>query len=266
MIKLSPLRWLFLLTFSLFAIASCKVVEDDVVVVTLAPEYSVDLFEQRNAADGTPQFGLWVESTSLYKCPGFSIDAQVTVQGYNVAIALLGVTEPAICAGDSAPAKQFIPIGDLADGTYAFSLSLRDVIVNKGFLTVTSGRYSLSLPGAQGVFVGNFVLETIPDGVIWGYAVTPDEASQPVASGFLSDLKTLSTENNLPPGFYSYFTVSGAGNIELHKSIAPAVGFKSFVRRLSGSPDALSNLLQGYRDTNQQTPLQIKCWTTEGER
>lgn len=260
---LPHLRCILLFTLLLLALASCKMVEDDVVVVTLSPEYSVDLFEQRSAADGTPQFGLWVESMANYPCPGYSVDAQVTVQNGNIGVVLLGVLAPAICEGDSAPAKQFLPIGNLADGTYTFSISLRDVIVNKGALSVTNGQYKLSLPNTQGVFIENFILDPLPDGIIWGYAATPDEPSEPVADNFLTDLKTLSIENDLPPGFYSYFKLSGTGNISLHKSIAPAGVSRPFVRRLTASNDALKGLLQGYRDAAQ--PLQIKCWTTEGE-
>lgn len=247
------------------AIFSCRVEEDNgEVVVTIPPEYAVDIFENRAAADGTPTFGLWVESTEKYECPGYGVAAEVAVQNGSITVTILGVTKPAPCVGDSAPARQFIPIGDLADGTYKFNLSLRDVIENEGSLTVSDGLYTLSLPDAQGVVIENFTLSTLPDGIVWGYAATPDEASQPVADNFLTDLKTLTTENGLVPGFYSYFTISGTGNITFHKSVAPVGAAKYFVRRLSASPDALKGILQNYRNAAQQ-PLSIKCWTTEGE-
>jgi hypothetical protein len=262
--KLSRLCRFSFLIFLTFAIAACHVEDDNDVVVTIPPEYAVDLFENRAASDGTPTFGLWVESMEKYRCTGFGIAAQVAVQNDHIGVTILGVTEPAPCVGDSAPARQFIAIGHLTNGTYEFSLSLRDVIVNEGSLTVASGQYTLFLPEAQGVVIENFTLASLPDGIVWGYAATPDEASQPVADDFLADLKTLTAENGLVPGFYSYFTISGTGNISFHKSIAPVGTSKHFVRQLNASPDALKGILQNYRDAAQQ-PLSIKCWTTEGE-
>ncbi|HRI61595.1 MAG TPA: hypothetical protein PK228_17775 [Saprospiraceae bacterium] len=258
--------WFLALTCFALAFVACRVndlVEDEP-KFTAAPEYTVDLFEQRDTADGAPTFGLWVERIELSDCEGYGVDATVSVQNGRIEVKVLGVIKPAICLGDSARARQFLAIGQLADGTYEFSLSLRDVIQNKGTLTVAGGHYTLSLPDAKGVVVENFILEPLPDGIVWGYAATPDEPSEPVADNFLTDLKTLTAENDLTPGFYSYFTISGTGNIEFHKSIAPAGVTRQFVRRLTAAPDALKGLLQNYRDATQQ-PLQIKCWTTEGE-
>ena len=136
--------------------------------------------------------------------------------------------------------------------------------MNKGTLKITNGHYQLSLPDAQGLVIENYLLESLPSGIVWGYAATPNESSQPVSDNFLSELKTLTTESGLASGFYGYFTVSGTNNITFHKSIASDEAAKYFVRRLSAAPDALKGLLQNYR-TAAQPPLEIKCWTTEGE-
>jgi hypothetical protein len=129
---------------------------------------------------------------------------------------------------------------------------------------VANGYYSLSLPNAQGVYVQHFELNSLPSGITWGYADTPDEASEPVADNFITDLKTLTADDGLAPGFYSYFTVSGTGDFLFHKLIQPEGAARFYVRRLTASPAALQSLLQNYRGAAQQ-PLQIKCWTTEGE-
>ncbi len=258
-------RWFFSLILIASAFAACRVedVRDDV-VFTIEPEFTVDLFEQRDASDGTPVFGLWVESMANYDCPGYGIEADVQVAGGKIDVTLLGVLRPTPCAGDSAPARQFLPIGNLPDGIYPFSLSLRDVVTNTGILTVANGHYELSLPAAQGVDVQAFVLEHLPDGTIWGYAATPNEQSEPVADNFIFDLKTLSSESGLAPGYYSYFTVAGTGEVFFHKQIAPAGAAQLFVRRLTATPNDLKLLLQNYRNSSQ-LPLNIKCWTTEGE-
>lgn len=265
--KLLRPRPFFTLMCLVLALAACRVNDDttDEPTFTSGSEYRIDLFEQRDATDGTPTFGLWVERLALSECEGYGVDATVKVENGRIEVTLLGVLPPPTpCSGDSAPARQFLPIGNLTDGTYKFDLLLRDVIVNEGVLTVSNGRSTLSLPDAQGVEIGNFVVESLPDGVVWGYADTPDEASQPVADNFLVDLKTLTNEHGLAPGFYSYFTVAGTGDIFFHSRIAPQGTAKLFVRRLSASPDALRGLLQNYRDAAPQ-PLSIKCWTTQGE-
>ena len=250
----------------LAAFNACRVndVAEEGPVFTGDPEYAIDLFEQRDPMDGAPTFGLWVERLDLSPCEGYGVDATAQVNGSSIEVAILGVQEKTPCAGDSAPAKQFVPIGNLADGTYTFNLSIFGVIVNKGSLTVANGQYTLSLPNAQGVFIENFILESLPDGIIWGYAATPDEASQPVADNFIADLKALTTAHGLAPGFYSYFTVSGTGDILRHKRIAPKGTAKLFLYKRAASSDAVRGLLQNYRDAAQQ-PLTIKCWTSEGE-
>lgn len=259
-------RWFFAMICLSLAVGACRVDDDetDELKFTDDPEYRIDLFEQRDPTDGKPTFGLWIERLELSECEGYGVDASLSVQNGKIAVRILGVTKPSICAGDSAAAQQFLPIDNLTDGVYEFSLSLRDVIVNQGSLTVTSGRYILSLPDAQGVVIDNFVLESLPDGIVWGYAATPDEASQPVADNFIADLKTLTTDHSLAPGFYSYFTLSGTGDVVFHRRVAPTGASKFFLRRLSSSPDVLKSILQNYRNASQQ-PLNIKCWTTEGE-
>lgn len=211
-----------------------------------------------------PTFGLWVESMQVYDCSGYGIDATVTQSGGRIEVNLLGVGLNDPCAGAPATARQFLPIGNLQDGVYAFSLSLRDAIVNEGILTVGNGRYILSMPNPQGIDFQNLVLERLPAGIVWGYAATPNEQAEPIADNFIFDLKTLTTESGLTPGFYSYFTVAGTGDVFFHKSITPSGSAEQFVRKLSADPNSLKSLLQTYRNAAQQ-PLQIRCWTTAGE-
>ncbi len=49
------------------------------------------------------------------------------------------------------PARGFLPIGPLADGTYQFTLRLNPVLTNHGTLTVQNGHYVLDIPEEQGV-------------------------------------------------------------------------------------------------------------------
>lgn len=258
-------RWIFGLL--LLALAGCTTPEeeDPVIIVTLDPEFTVDLFEQRDSTDGTPVFGLWIESKKTYPCGNYPVEADVRTMPGEIDVLLKETTAPSPCLGDPAPARSFIPVGNLADGTYRFRLSLSPVVVSEGWLTVQNGHYELSLSQEQGIDFQNRVLESLPGEFVWGYALTPEESDKPVADQFSQSLKPLTAEANLAPGFYGYFTVSGAGKYFFHRSIAPAVAYAPYLRRLnSASLDAVRNLVQSYRD-NPGQPLSIHCWTTQGK-
>lgn len=235
--------------------------DDLPLVFNIEPEFTVDLFEQRDPADGTARFGLWVESMADCACSGCSVVAETEVSSDDVSVKLLGILEPVPCTGTPAPARTFVPIGALADGEYRFSLSLRSVVTNVGTLRVAQGRYTLSMPDAQGVVFENYVLETMPADMVWGYALTPDEPSVMAAQNWLADLKNITADGGLAPGFYSYFTVSGSGAMFFHKSFAPQGAAQVFVRKLAVPPGDLKGLLQTYR----ANALEVRCLSTLGE-
>jgi hypothetical protein len=251
---------------ALVSLAGCYAPQDEDpdIIVTLDPEFTVDLFEQRDSLNGAPTFGLWVESMQQFDCGNYQIDALVTVSSNEINIQLQEIRTPDSCLGAPSAAKGFLPIGDLADGMYDFRLSLNPVIVSKGVLVVQNGHYELLIPNPQGIDFQNRVLEALPEGYVWGYALTPDEQDQPVADQFVQNLKTLTQEPVLTPGFYSYFTVSGTGQYYFHRSIAPMGQHRPFLRRLSDDMQgSVRNLLQGYRNAPSQA-LEISCLSTFG--
>lgn len=247
---------------------ACRVepVEDTDVVVTVPPEFIVDLYEQRDATDGRPTFGLWVETVKNdYPAANYRLETNVTVTGSAIVVQLLEVVAPDQPAGSPGPARGFVAVGNLPEGTYDFSISLAGTLMNRGRLQASGDRFELVLTEPEaGIDLQNRVLMRLPDATVWGYALTPTEIQMPAANAFLLNLKSLTAEPGLPPGFYGYFTVSGTGQVFFHRSIEPAVAAQYFVRQRTASPDELRGLLEGYRN-DAQTPLQIRCWTTEGE-
>ncbi|MCC6460953.1 MAG: hypothetical protein IT260_10815 [Saprospiraceae bacterium] len=236
---------------------------DPDVVVTLDPEFEVDLFEQRDASTGAATFGLWVESTQLFACENYSIEAQAEVSASAVSVRLLSIRKPDTCQGEADRARGFVAIGPLADGEYPFVFSLNNAIVNEGTLRVQQGHYELDLPLPKAVDFKNRVLESIPDSLIWGFVSVPSETDVPVANQFFGKLKTISIEHQLTPGYYGYFTVAGTGQLYWHSSMSPPAKNLPFLRQLTGSTDELRALLQGYR-ADPGHPLQIKCLTGLG--
>lgn len=258
-------RWIA--GFVLLALAGCyaPLDEEPEIIVTLKPEFTVDLFEQRDAIDGTPVFGLWVESMKQFACGNYQIEAAVQVNSGAISIEFQEIRTPDTCLGAPGPAKGFLPVGPLANGTYLFRLTLNSVIKNEGTLVVQNGHYALELPVQKGIDFQNRVLESIPGDYVWGYANAPAEQDLPVADQFVQQLKTLSLEPVLAPGFYGYFSVSGTGQYFFHRSIAPPGQHRPFLRRLAGTPDdEVRDLLQGVRN-DPDRPLEVLCWSTFGK-
>lgn len=258
----------FFLTLILLSLVACTRydVEEPDIIVSVAPEFIFDLYEQREVQGGSPQFGLWMESMAKYGCPGYSIRTQTAFTNNHLSVQILAVEKPAICVGDSSPARQFVPLGDFVEGSYTITITLGEAqaLVSEGTLLVGNGTYEMTMGETRGFDLQNRVLRSLPAKSLWGYVLTPLEAQTPPANQFLTDLKTLTEEPALEPGFYGYFTVSGAGQYFFHRSIAPTSGqHVPFLRSLTASDNALLGLLQGYR-ANVDQPLAIRCWSSEG--
>ncbi len=244
---------------------SCQNAKDDeTIIVTTAPEFRVDLFEQRDPLNGNPVFGLWIRSVAIFTCSNYAIEGSVQTNSTDIKIHLNDIQKPDTCVGAAGPAQFFMAIGNLPVGTYHFSLSLGDAIENIGTLKVLSDGYELSVTNPQGVDFQNVVLKKMPQDLVWGYITTPDSAANSIAADFLADLKNITTENSLSPGFYGYFTLSGTGLLALHPGFAPAGSVQIFVRQLDTPPANLQQLLQQYRSTPQPQVL-IRCLSTFGE-
>ncbi len=254
---------LLLYCFSLL-IACNKAPDDPTVIVTTDPEFQIDLFEQTDPLTGNPTFGLWIRSVEKFPCSNYQIKGSLQTGGSDVLIHLMDVSAPDTCGNGAAVAQTFLPIGKLLPGTYHFSVTLGAAIKNEGTLNVFEDRYELSLEQPQGIDFQNRVLRKIPQGLVWGYIVTPDAAALVRADAFLADLKNLTTEHTLESGFYSYFTLSGTGLTSLHPGFAPAGSAQLFVRQSATSPENLQTLLQQYRSA-PQTPVQIRFLSTFGE-
>lgn len=242
-----------------------QVNEEPEIVVTAPPAFSVDLFEQRDSVDGVAQLGLLVESLAGYSCAGVLIEASAGKSGDTVAVNISGVQVPDPCAGDSGrQAQVFVPLADLFQAVHPFRLRLLDVIDNHGHLTADAARAVLTVPDPKGAIFQNMVVERLgADSLVWGYVAYDDEVSRKRANDFLADLKAITAENGLGPGYYSYFTVSGTGVVVLHAAMQPPRNAYFFVRRISKPAVAVRQLLEVYRDVAGPA-LGIRCLSTFG--
>lgn len=260
------IRWALGLAIAPLALLSCNTLkEEDPHIVVTFTEFTADLFQERDALTGAPAFGLWVESVKEYGCGNYRVEAVTEVSAGSIMIRLQDVQAPDTCLGLPGPARGFLPVGPLADGTYQFTFTLNPVLVSRGTLTVQNGHYALAISDQEGVDFQNRVLETLAADYVWGYALTPAEPDQPVADQFLQQLKPLTDEPALAPGYYGDFTVTGTGQYFFHRSIAPAGSFRPFLRRFDPAGAAgVRSVLEAYRQ-DQVRPLEIKCYSTLGE-
>ncbi|MDX2279625.1 MAG: hypothetical protein NW218_08555 [Saprospiraceae bacterium] len=259
------IRLLVFLGF-LSALTACKEnLEAPEIIYKVPPEFSVDLFQARDAGLGGATFGLWVESMAPYDYANYGILSQVNVDDQqNIYVKILGPETPVTGLGAPDKARAFIPIKNFADGIYAFTLALGNALENKGTLVVKNGNYSLSMPGLQGFVLQNPELQAIAKPLIWGYVENPSELTKDAAEACIRDLKGLSADHGLTPGFYSYFTITGAGNSFLHTSIESDVPAILFIRSFNNDTAALRNVLNLYRDPQNQQPLKVHCFSTFG--
>ena len=261
---LRPIIFLLCLIGGVYACRPEKA-DDPSVVVTAKPEFRIDAYEQRDSSHGEATFGLWVESMDLYECSHYRIESEVRQTGQQIEIDLLDVQRPASCTGGPAPARQFVALGQLTAGDYPFRLTLGKTIVNEGVFTVKDDQFSIDLPQPQGIVIQNYTAAHLPDTLLWGYVSVPSEAAHTAAQNFTSEIKAITTDSGLVPGFYSYFTVSGTGEIFFHSSVTPGNPAVIFVRKLRAAPTVLKTLLQNYRAGGQHEPLTLRCFSTFGE-
>jgi hypothetical protein len=253
---------LFLLVFS--ACQKNSDAEPDIIVTT-PPEFTLDIFEQREDVGGKSVLGFWIESLQSYPCPSVEIMTEVQVNDSEILLSILGVQQPPACTGQNTIAKKFVALGALPVGTYTLQirLGLNDLIVNKGQLVVSTNRTEIKFSEIQGIDIQQFICTRIPDHYVWGYVAIPNETAEPIADQWLAAFKSQSNPSELAPGFYSYFTVSGTGQVELHKSIAPTSAHEHFIRQINGDLQPLRDLIIQYRNA-PDVPLQIQCLSTLG--
>lgn len=266
MILRLPLLFLFSAVLFWVSCSKSSVEDDGTIIVKTPPEFNVDLFERRDDQTGEPQLGLWIESIQAYPCDQPIIEVSTAQQQQTIKVLIAGVRLPEPCSGGMQKASIFIPFGVLTAGIYDLQINVgaNSLIQNIGKLQVETDKAVLQMPDARAINILNFVTNRIPDHYLWGYAAVPDEGSEPAADQFLVDLKKRSVDVALPPGYYSYFSVSGTGQVHLHSSILPQGVHEPFVRQFNGDLQPLRQIIEAARNS-PDTPLPIYCQSTLGK-
>jgi hypothetical protein len=232
------------------------------VVITVDPEFSVDIYEQRDAATGAPTLGFWIQSLEAYPCSDPQIMAQTSLVDGKIEVKILGV-DASVCSPGLSVAKRFLPLAPLGIGDHPIKFTLGP-ITNDGIMRVGEDRYELVLPDPKGIDIQQYVLNSIPEQLFWGIIQTNNSTLSEKAAMCVSELKSKSIDAGLSPGFYGYFTLSATGQTAAHKSIKNEDSDVFFLRKATNGLDNVREVLQKYRD-DQDTPLKIRCFSTAGE-
>lgn len=181
-----------------------------------------------------------------------------------ITIAIEGVQPPDECVGVPGTLRAFLALPALTDGDYALTFQLGNALTSTGRLQVDSGRLLWQVEEAQAIDFRNRETLRMAEGLVWGEVRLQSEAERPVAQNFIAELKAATIAQNLAPGFYSYFTVTGLGTFAFHESYETAAQNEVFVRQFTGPVETIRTLVYKYRN-HQTLPLQIRCFTTFGE-
>ena len=226
-----------LLFISLCCFFSCDLFDNEPdPIVDVPVEFQLKLFQEIRP-DGRTLF-FEVESVDTFECTNHSISGEVAFSPQRMVYALASIDAPEDCAPGNAPATARYSIDELNAGNYDLSVTLREVVENRGMLTLDAESVELNFDEARGINA-EFVLKLLPENAAWGYVRYDADPTE--VSSFLSELHAL--EHEVFNGEYGYFHAEGR-NVHLHHSTESA----PFALQLSAETDALRSLLDAYRN------------------
>ncbi|MFT5384135.1 MAG: hypothetical protein ACI81W_001535 [Saprospiraceae bacterium] len=253
-----------LLLMSLFA---CKKDNQTNVIVNIADDFYVDMFE--DISNGDQRFQLNISTISTQSCLNYLIDYDVTIDKESHAIELIinDLIEPATCEVGVSITEITIPLGFLPNGYYSFNLNLKNAVFNKGRLGVFQDQYLLDMNSDDGIDIVNAILYRIPKNTLWGYVAYENNSSATAGENFVSSLENLPTVNNIennnlyPFGYYGYFKLKEDSKIDLSEEINANHHIPFFFQNDSDDVSTIRTLVE---DACGNSNLAIHIFTESG--
>ncbi|MEL7121380.1 MAG: hypothetical protein AAFO07_18175 [Bacteroidota bacterium] len=257
--RLSYILVAFILLFQ-----SCELAKltDPKVNANVEDEFFINLKEQLLISNNRLSFV--VSTIEPESCTNATIDYSFSrlVSGFKISIKEILI--PADCIEGVAPAESEIDLATISNGVHQFDLDLKNTIKNSGTLEVTDEAYFLSLNSQSGIKILNATLYKIPQGTIWGYVIPKNEAVQPIAEQFLTELTGATIAPNLREGYYGAFRI-GDNNVVAIEDQPVDDQLRSFVFDLNGSSTSkVIDLINIYRSNYSDEDLEIKLFDFQG--
>ena len=185
---------------------------EPIIVSNIDTEFSIRMHENLSPNGATLYFE--IKSIEEINCLNGIIDYSVLNQKGNLDLLIKKVIDPADCSPGMGFYHSDAYIGKLeTDKIYNLTISLQNIVDNKGFLTVDDEKYSINLNTLYGLKIENAVMYKIPPSLVWGYIAIQNLNEKEVADTFLAELSSAGTEITLKQGDYGSFQVLSSGRL-----------------------------------------------------
>ena len=239
------------LFFLVVAFSNCKKTElNPSVIINVEDDFYIDIFE--NLDDKV--FHITVKSIQQQDCQNALIDYSLdTSDEDQIVISINDIIEPETCIPGNAPAFVSIPIENVEERSYNIQINLKDVINNKGSLTISNTDYFLGMNTENGIELLHKILYKIPKNTIWGYVGYEEENGKTTAESFIKEIEDISTNMNIDGGYdigyYGYFNILEDRNFSL--SSEPEDKFHtSFIFSFDGASQEITAIIDSYCNSN----------------
>ena len=242
---------------------SCKVTNDEDAAIDIDPVFNLDMIED---LENNKALSFWVESVELQICENYTISHNLEKTTSKLDIRLNEIIAPTDCIVGEVAAVAEIKLGELTFGrTYTTEFTIKNTITNKGILMIQADAYILEMESIDGFQSVVEKLYKIPNNLIWGYIAYNDEnLVGNVPAEFLSDVTEITADKTLQDGYYGHFSIDKNGLLNFKQS--PNFQKKNtFYFNYSSDTQALADLLETYRSSNNADNIAFKIFTANGD-
>ncbi len=208
-------------------------------------------------------FQLHCQTEEIYPCYNYGISNTFSVFSERIEIKLDGILVPDICLTALGPARAFLDLETLSEGTYGISILINNS-QSTGSLIVDPEYYELNLDIKRQVDLKFDRLNRVPENTIWGRVNYHKSSTEQLAEAFFDSLKVIGAEYRAyRPGDYGYFRIDSDGN-KLPPEYPGQKYVKPFIFEYTGEMSDLRTLLKNYRQLYDDL-LTISLNTSKGE-
>jgi len=228
--------------------------------VSIENEFRINIWE--NLSEDTRTFQINIETIKSESCENDLIDVASTFFGNDIVLDIHDYPT-ADCTYAAFPATASFEVGSLPSNDFDLEINLKEVVQNRGILTVSDNSYQIQMDAQDGISIPVKKLFRVPQNTIWGFVKYNLSTENDIAEDFISDIKGMASLREFIDGNYGYFSVSdnqlsianiGGGNSHLRKEF----GFE-----YQGDDAELLDVLNDFRSTHPA--LEFKIFTSKGK-
>ena len=226
---------------------------DKEIIVDVDKEFYIKPWENLNETGGNLQ--LQVETILKQSCPETSINYYVNVSGSKVIVTLRELYNLTPCFTANEAAHDTIDIEGLEKNkTYDFQLNLKDIVINKGSLTLQDDKYTINMLNENGISIPIKEVLRVPQNAVWGYIAFPN-GQERAATQLIDSLKTITAPLSIADGNYGYFNMKDNKVTVLPKVIsASKPNYVYFIYHINNK-NRLQNIIETAHSTLDYTIL-----------